>query len=78
MNSFRIAFGDQEKFVRTIFPREGSNLCDESNFFVLSGIFMGQISMGHMLYVFVLSGITKAKKGKVRNLEIVSIFKKVF
>ena len=35
------------------------------------------ISMGHM-YVFVLSGITKAKKGKVRNLEIVSIFKKVF
>lgn len=35
------------------------------------------ISMDHM-YVFVLSRITKAKKGKVRNLEIVSIFKKVF
>lgn len=35
------------------------------------------ISMDHM-YVFVLSRITKAKKGKVRNLEIVSVFKKVF
>ena len=35
------------------------------------------ISMDHM-YVFVLSRIFKAKKGKVRNLEIVSIFKKVF
>ena len=43
------SIGDQEKFVRTIFP--GSNFCDGSNFFVLSGIFMGQISNFYGSYV---------------------------